>query len=50
MDLVAVLLFRIDSLSETQVVQYPKLGEILADVGSIMQTLLTLKIIAVIIN
>ena len=40
----------VDSLSETQLIIYPKLGEILADVGSIMSTLMILKIIVIVVN
>ncbi|CAD8145007.1 unnamed protein product [Paramecium pentaurelia] len=46
----AAFLITIDSLSETQQIIYPKLGEILADVGSIMSTLMILKILVFKIN
>ncbi|CAD8064270.1 unnamed protein product [Paramecium sonneborni] len=46
----AAFLISIDSLSETQQIIYPKLGEILADVGSIMSTLMVLKILVIKIN
>ncbi|CAK68736.1 unnamed protein product (macronuclear) [Paramecium tetraurelia] len=46
----ATFLISIDSLGENQLIIYPKLGEILADVGSIMSTLMILKIIVIKIN
>ncbi|CAD8129845.1 unnamed protein product [Paramecium sonneborni] len=45
-----LFLIGVDSLSETQQIIYPKLGEILADVGSIMSTLMMLKLIVIQIN
>ncbi|CAD8067504.1 unnamed protein product [Paramecium primaurelia] len=45
-----LFLIGIDSLSETQQIIYPKLGEILADVGSIMSTLMMLKLIVIQVN
>ncbi|KAM3141454.1 hypothetical protein pb186bvf_006572 [Paramecium bursaria] len=50
MNIITGFLIRIDSTCIQQNVLYPKLGEILADVGSIMSTLLILKILVVIVN
>lgn len=50
MNLIAAFLFRVDTLSINEYIYYPKLGEILADVGSIMSSLLMLRIFIILIN
>lgn len=50
MPVVSSFLFNIDNISSEMVVSYPRIGEILAEVGSIISVLLSLKIIFVEIN
>ncbi|KAM3134416.1 hypothetical protein pb186bvf_013529 [Paramecium bursaria] len=49
-NVIAVIQAEINGIGQKQTIQYPILAEILADVGSIMSTLLTIKILVILFN